>query len=124
MLHKTASCTIQLGGSDQWGNILAGIDLIGKLSPDTKDGAERVFGITMPLLTTPSGEKFGKSAGNAVALDPDITSVFDFYQVPYFLIYRFIYRTNMSPDTVFPEGPRFSRRAIPQAVHPASRVPD
>ena len=82
MLHKTASCTIQLGGSDQWGNILAGIDLINKLNPDPKsDGAERVFGITMPLLTTPSGEKFGKSAGNAVALDENITSVFVFYQV-------------------------------------------
>ena len=81
-LFHTRGCTLQLGGSDQWGNILAGIDLIGKLSPDTKDGAERVFGITMPLLTTPSGEKFGKSAGNAVALDSAITSAFDFYQVP------------------------------------------
>ncbi|PSR81174.1 hypothetical protein PHLCEN_2v6509 [Hermanssonia centrifuga] len=82
-LHKDHSCTIQLGGSDQWGNILAGIDLINKLNPDVaSDGShiDKVFGITMPLLTTPSGEKFGKSAGNAVALDDSITSVFDFYQ--------------------------------------------
>lgn len=83
-LHRNHGCTIQLGGSDQWGNILAGIDLINKLHPNLdKDGthAEKVFGITMPLLTTPTGEKFGKSAGNAVALSEDITSVFDFYQV-------------------------------------------
>ena len=83
-LHKNHACTIQLGGSDQWGNILAGIDLINKLDPvaDAKAAhTERAFGITMPLLTTPSGEKFGKSAGNAVALDENITSVFDFYQV-------------------------------------------
>ncbi|KAJ3528669.1 hypothetical protein NM688_g7965 [Phlebia brevispora] len=82
-LHKSFACSIQLGGSDQWGNILAGIDLINKLDPDPKAdaaGDERVFGVTMPLLTTPSGEKFGKSAGNAVALKADITSVFDFYQ--------------------------------------------
>ncbi|KAF7792328.1 hypothetical protein EIP86_003364 [Pleurotus ostreatoroseus] len=82
-LHKNHACTIQLGGSDQWGNILAGIDLINKLDPVTDAKAahtERAFGITMPLLTTPSGEKFGKSAGNAVALDENITSVFDFYQ--------------------------------------------
>ena len=81
-LNKNQGCTIQLGGSDQWGNILAGIDLINKLSPEHNvEAADRAFGITMPLLTTPSGEKFGKSAGNAVAIDENITSVFDFYQV-------------------------------------------
>ena len=82
-LHKEHGCTIQIGGSDQWGNIVAGIDLINRTDPSVQpDGthAEKVFAITTPLLPTPSGEKFGKSAGNAVALDPTVTSLFDFYQ--------------------------------------------
>ncbi|KAF5325989.1 hypothetical protein D9611_000247 [Ephemerocybe angulata] len=83
-LNKHHGCTIQMGGSDQWGNIIAGIELIGKLSNDGETAsAEGAFGITTPLLTTPSGEKFGKSAGNAIWLDENLTSVFDFYQ--YFL---------------------------------------
>jgi tyrosyl-tRNA synthetase len=84
-LNKHFNCTIQVGGSDQWGNIVAGIELIGKLSPpstaEAESASEKAFGITTPLLTTPSGEKFGKSAGNAVWLDENLTSVFDFYQV-------------------------------------------
>ncbi|TFK21970.1 tyrosine-tRNA ligase [Coprinopsis marcescibilis] len=84
-LHKSHGCTIQVGGSDQWGNIVAGIELIGKKSSgtcatDSSDDVEVAFGVTTPLLTTPSGEKFGKSAGNAVWLDENLTSVFDFYQ--------------------------------------------
>ncbi|KAI0342174.1 tyrosyl-tRNA synthetase [Trametopsis cervina] len=87
-LNKNEGCTIQIGGSDQWGNIVAGIDLINKLDVGRAsgeagkdgDGAREVFAVTTPLLTTPSGQKFGKSAGNAVALDEKITSVFDFYQ--------------------------------------------
>ncbi|TFY65347.1 hypothetical protein EVJ58_g2026 [Rhodofomes roseus] len=81
-LHKDAGCNIQLGGSDQWGNIVAGIDLINHVnaasSPDGKP--DKGYGIVTPLLTTASGEKFGKSAGNAVSLDPSVTNVFDFYQ--------------------------------------------
>ena len=76
---------MQLGGSDQWGNIVAGIDLINRVDPAVlPDGThdEQAFALTTPLLTTPSGEKFGKSAGNAVALDENVTSIFDFYQVP------------------------------------------
>jgi tyrosyl-tRNA synthetase len=85
-LHKHFGCTIQVGGSDQWGNILAGLELITRIdnlttSKDPSDTAPDVFGITTPLLTTASGEKFGKSAGNAVWLDSNMTSVFDFYQV-------------------------------------------
>lgn len=79
VLHKDEACTIQVGGSDQWGNIVAGIDLINKLGGPRK-GTD-VFAVTTPLLTTPSGQKFGKSAGNAIALDEKVTSVFDFYQV-------------------------------------------
>jgi tyrosyl-tRNA synthetase len=73
-LHDTFDCKIQAGGSDQWGNITAGIELIRKAR-----GGE-AFGITFPLLSTSSGEKFGKSAGNAVWLDPVRTSPYQFYQ--------------------------------------------
>lgn len=67
-------CTLQVGGSDQWGNITAGIDLARKTL------GRQLYGITFPLLTTATGEKFGKSAGNAVWLDPGRTSPFRFYQ--------------------------------------------
>lgn len=77
-LFKTRGCSIQIGGSDQWGNITAGLDMIAS-SPNAD--AKSCFGITTPLLTTSSGEKLGKSAGNAVWLDRSKTSAFDFYQV-------------------------------------------
>ncbi len=67
-------CTIQCGGNDQWGNITAGMDLIQKVR------GGRAYGITFPLVTTATGAKFGKSAGNAVWLDADRTSPFRFYQ--------------------------------------------
>ena len=73
-LFDRHQCTIQGGGSDQWGNITAGIELIRKAR------AGEAFGVTFPLLTTSSGEKFGKSAGNAVWLDPAKTSPYQFYQ--------------------------------------------
>ncbi|KAL1407002.1 tyrosyl-tRNA synthetase [Vanrija albida] len=81
-LYRTHGCRVQLGGSDQWGNIVAGIDLIRRLNvPDgAEEAADPAFGLTIPLLTTASGEKFGKSAGNAVWLDEARTSVSDFYQ--------------------------------------------
>jgi tyrosyl-tRNA synthetase len=75
-LHLFANhgCTLQVGGSDQWGNITAGIDLIRRV----RQG--QAYGITFPLVTTSSGEKFGKTAGNALWLDPGRTSPWDFYQ--------------------------------------------
>lgn len=73
-LFKRYQCRLQAGGSDQWGNITAGIDLIRRV-----EGAE-AFGVTFPLVTTSSGEKFGKSAGNAIWLDPARTSPYRFYQ--------------------------------------------
>ncbi|KAI8646762.1 tyrosine-tRNA ligase, partial [Parasitella parasitica] len=84
-LYKNHGCRIQLGGSDQWGNITAGIDMISRKrsseQEETKDSMDsRAFGITIPLLLTSTGEKFGKSAGNAVWLDESMTSVFNFYQ--------------------------------------------
>jgi tyrosyl-tRNA synthetase len=67
---------MQLGGGDQWGNISAGIDLIRKKQMVD----EHVYGCTTPLLTTRSGDKFGKSAGNAIWLSPAKTSPYDLYQ--------------------------------------------
>ncbi|KAL7747028.1 tyrosyl-tRNA synthetase [Sorochytrium milnesiophthora] len=80
-LYEREGCSIQIGGSDQWGNIVAGIDLIRrKREAESSPSREEAFGITLPLITTASGEKFGKSAGNAVWLDERRTSIFDFYQ--------------------------------------------
>lgn len=74
-LFKDSDCTVQIGGSDQWGNITAGVDLIRR-----KEDAE-VFGITLPLIVDKAtGKKFGKSEGNAVWLDPAKTTPFQFYQ--------------------------------------------
>ena len=73
-LCRTHGCRVQAGGSDQWGNITAGIELI------RRKGGPESFGLTFPLMTTASGEKFGKSAGNAVWLDPELTSPYEFYQ--------------------------------------------
>ncbi|MGE3727541.1 MAG: tyrosine--tRNA ligase [Candidatus Sericytochromatia bacterium] len=73
-LFRTENCKIQAGGNDQWGNITAGIDLVRKVTGQT------AYGLTIPLLTTASGEKFGKSAGNAVWLDAEMTSPYQFYQ--------------------------------------------
>ena len=77
---------MQIGGSDQWGNIVAGIDLIKSLQKGVADDGVRekvveAYGMTIPLLTTSNGEKFGKSAGNAVWLDEARTGISDFYQV-------------------------------------------
>jgi len=75
-LYKDHGCVLQLGGSDQWGNITAGIDLIRKLEGE----GGNALGLTMPLITTVSGAKFGKSEGNAVWLTAERTKPFDFYQ--------------------------------------------
>lgn len=73
-LYETKNCTMQCAGSDQWGNITAGIDLIRK-----KTGKE-VYGFTMPLVTDKNGKKFGKSEGNAYWLDKNKTSSYEIYQ--------------------------------------------
>jgi tyrosyl-tRNA synthetase len=73
-LFRTEGCTLQMGGSDQWGNIVAGVELIRKAD------AGQAFALVCPLLTTASGEKMGKSEGNSLWLDPLMTSPYDFYQ--------------------------------------------
>ncbi|PIA16569.1 Nucleotidylyl transferase [Coemansia reversa NRRL 1564] len=80
-LYRHHGCRIQVGGSDQWGNITAGTDLIHRMcSSAGETNAEAAYGLTIPLLTTASGAKFGKSAGNALWLDEKRTSAFDVYQ--------------------------------------------
>jgi tyrosyl-tRNA synthetase len=76
-LHREHGCVLQIGGSDQWGNITAGVDLVHRA-----DGVS-VHALATPLLVDPSGRKFGKSEGNAVWLSADLTSPYAFYQ--YFL---------------------------------------
>jgi tyrosyl-tRNA synthetase len=73
-LFSKHDCKLQMGGSDQWGNIIAGIDLIRKV----KRGSG--YGITFPLITTSSGEKMGKTAGGAIWLDAEKTSPYEYYQ--------------------------------------------
>ena len=73
-LYDDHDCRVQVGGTDQWGNITAGIDLIRKLR------AREAYGVTVPLVCDSAGQKFGKSEGNAVYLDHRKTSYFDFYQ--------------------------------------------
>lgn len=75
-LYRHNDVQLQIGGSDQWGNITSGIDLIHKVEgSDTK-----VFGVTIPLMLKADGTKFGKTAGGAVWLDPEKTSPYEFYQ--------------------------------------------
>ena len=76
-LYDNFSCTVEVGGADQWGNITAGTDLVHRMR------GKSVYGLTFPLLLDSSGRKFGKSEGNALYLDSSMTSVFDWYQ--YFL---------------------------------------
>src|ERR1051325_6867349 len=73
-LHRVTGCTLQMGGSDQWGNIVAGCDLIRRV-----DGG-KAHGLVLPLVTTSSGTKFGKTEAGTVWLDPARTSERDFYQ--------------------------------------------
>ncbi|MDD3392456.1 MAG: tyrosine--tRNA ligase [Bacilli bacterium] len=73
-LFENKDCTLQIGGSDQWGNITSGIELIRK-----KTGKE-VYGMTMPLITKADGTKFGKSEGKAIWLDKEKTSPYEMYQ--------------------------------------------
>ncbi len=74
-LYQTHGCKLQIGGSDQWGNITAGLELIRKSEEDAK-----AFGLTVPLVTKSDGTKFGKTEGGAVWLDPEKTTPYEFYQ--------------------------------------------
>jgi tyrosyl-tRNA synthetase len=73
-LYREYGCVLQAGGNDQWGNILAGVDLIRRV-----EGAQ-AYAVTYPLVTTSSGAKMGKTAEGAVWLDPDLVSPYEYYQ--------------------------------------------
>ena len=73
-LHKRYGCTLQMGGSDQWGNIVTGVDLGRRL------GTGQLYALTTPLLTTASGAKMGKTAQGAVWLNADMLSAYDYWQ--------------------------------------------
>ena len=73
-LYRRNNCTLQLGGSDQWGNIVAGLDLVRKV----EGGSAHAF--TVPLMTKSDGSKFGKTAGGSIWLDAEMTSPYAFYQ--------------------------------------------
>jgi tyrosyl-tRNA synthetase len=74
VLNRDTNCELQIGGSDQWGNITAGIELTRKKS------GKHVYGLTLPLITNADGTKFGKTEAGAIWLDPKRTSVYKFYQ--------------------------------------------
>jgi tyrosyl-tRNA synthetase len=73
-LYRTRGCILQMGGNDQWGNILAGVELIRRVT------GGQAYALTFPLLTTGSGAKMGKTAKGAVWLDAEMLSAYDFYQ--------------------------------------------
>ncbi len=73
-LHRRHGCRLQMGGSDQWGNIVNGVDLARRM-----DGAD-LFGLTTPLVTTASGAKMGKTVAGAVWLNPDMLAPYDYWQ--------------------------------------------
>ncbi len=75
-LHKEHNCLLQMGGSDQWGNITTGTELVRRMN----DEAAKAYAMTCPLITKADGSKFGKTAGGNVWLDADKTSVYRFYQ--------------------------------------------
>ena len=126
-------CTVQMGGSDQWGNITAGIDLIRKLR------AKKVHGLVWPLMKTAAGTKFGKTEAGTVWLDADRTSPFKFYQfwlntddsdvIPYLKCFTFLDRpsieslekaTRATPEKR--EAQRVLAREVTTLVHGAEHV--
>lgn len=79
-LYEEENCKLQIGGSDQWGNITAGMELIRRARENPEEEEAEVYGLTVPLITKADGTKFGKTAGNAIWLDSDKTTPYEFYQ--------------------------------------------
>jgi tyrosyl-tRNA synthetase len=73
-LHRRHGCTLQIGGSDQWGNLVSGVDLIRRIT------GESVHALATPLITRPDGTKYGKSEGDAIWLSPELMSPYAFHQ--------------------------------------------
>lgn len=79
-LYRRYGCRLQIGGDDQWGNIVAGLELIRRVEGRASDSGEAAFGLTFPLVTTSDGKKMGKTEKGAIFLDPAVTSTYDFFQ--------------------------------------------
>lgn len=79
-LYEEENVQLQIGGSDQWGNITAGMEMIRRTRENPEEEEVNVFGLTVPLITKADGTKFGKTAGNAIWLDPEKTTPYEFYQ--------------------------------------------
>lgn len=122
-LYETQGCLLQLGGSDQWGNITSGIELL------RREQEVQGFGLTMPLITKADGTKFGKTEGNAVWLDADKTSPYEFYQfwintddrdvVKFLKYFTFLSLEEITAiETEFQAAPekRVAQKALAQAV--------
>ncbi|WP_342525081.1 tyrosine--tRNA ligase [Chryseomicrobium sp. FSL W7-1435] len=112
-LYDHHNCRVQIGGSDQWGNITTGLEMIRK----THDEEAKAFGITIPLVTKSDGTKFGKTAGGAIWLDAEKTSPYEFFQfwintadadvIKYLKIFTFVSREEI-------EG---LEKAVQEAAH-------
>jgi len=133
VLHDRFGCTLQMGGSDQWGNITAGLDLIRKLR------GRRAFGLVSPLVATSAGVKFGKTEAGTIWLDPARTSPFHFYQfwlntddrdvVRYLKFFTFLSQESIDAlaraTTEKPEAREAQRalaREVTTSVHGAERL--
>ncbi|HTO35818.1 MAG TPA: tyrosine--tRNA ligase [Flavobacterium sp.] len=79
-LHKNYNCLLQMGGSDQWGNITTGTELVRRMNDNSETSESKAYALTCPLITKADGSKFGKSEGGNIWLDSDKTSVYKFYQ--------------------------------------------
>lgn len=104
-LNKNVNVDIQVGGNDQYGNIVAGVDLIARMRKvEENSRTDPTFGITVPLLTTSNGVKFGKSAGNAIFIDKELTPSYNIYQFMYNTtdedIQKFLYKFSLLPTKV------------------------
>ena len=123
VLCRDTNCELQIGGSDQWGNITAGIDLTRKKIGKT------VYGLTLPLITNADGTKFGKTEAGAIWLDPKRTSVYRFYQfwintddrdaVRYLKYFTFLSKDEieaLEKKHAENPGPREAHRALAKAV--------
>jgi tyrosyl-tRNA synthetase len=120
VLCRDHNCELQIGGSDQWGNITAGIDLTRKKLGKT------VFGLTIPLITNADGTKFGKTEAGAIWLDPKRTSVYRFYQfwintadadvIPYLKYFTFLDESTIKDLESQPKETRAAHKALAIAV--------
>jgi tyrosyl-tRNA synthetase len=135
-LYNRYGCTVQMGGSDQWGNITAGIELIRRSTPA---GSARAYGLVLPLVMTAAGSKFGKTEEGTVWLDPNLTRPYDFYQfwfntddrdvVKYLKLFTFLSRDQIEDFELAtaqePERRRAQRelaQQVTELVHGAAAV--